>query len=80
MATLEIPTAEFLGWVFSDREDLEELGRLTVENLKKTPPEPITLDQIYASTGYIPRHLIKSCSEPLDVEWTPQSDDIVTWL
>lgn len=81
MAKLQIRIKEFLDWRFSDNDDLERLGQLQLKHLKHPDKHPeITLTWTYNNTGYIPKRLITSCSEPIEDEWTPSETDEVEWL
>lgn len=48
----------FLRWRFACAEDLEALGEVIVEKLKKKLTPKITLIEIAEMTGYIPLHLV----------------------
>lgn len=75
---IQINLQDFLEWRFSDKEDLEYLGELALECIAES--KPISLDEIWASTGYLPIDLVRGgieipededelCPEDYEVEW-----------
>ena len=76
---VQINKQEFLGWRFSEEEDLIYLGELAVDTLLGL--DNLNMDTIWEETGHIPAHLIKNdlgLDEDED-EITPQ-DYKVQWL
>ena len=58
---LIINKKDFLEFRISDKDDLIELGSLTLEKLKDN--ETVSIDVIWKTTGYIPINIVRNKDE-----------------
>lgn len=82
---LIINRKNFLSWIYSDKEDRENLAEIIIQQLHDNGKVKYDMNAVYFSAGYIPVSLIQnerdiSPEDLKDNEYTPQKTDFVKWI
>lgn len=54
----QVRKGELLDWLFSDSDDVKQLGVRIIDQLNDTGSAVITIQELFDECGYIPAHIL----------------------